>query len=88
MRRSGVIVPNDIAADVNAAPDCSSRPSSSVAPEKKHYQVETLNVFVNCVCMWSMCSNTPLENVLGTECYYFFCHLNSTVVTIAEVSAV
>jgi hypothetical protein len=34
MRRSGVIVPDDIIADVNAAPDSSSRPSSSVAPEK------------------------------------------------------
>jgi hypothetical protein len=34
MRIPGVIVPNDIRADVNAAPDSSSRPSSSVAPEK------------------------------------------------------
>jgi uncharacterized protein YhaN len=34
MRRPGVVVPGDIAADVNAAPDSSSRPSSSVAPEK------------------------------------------------------
>jgi chromosome segregation ATPase len=34
MRRPGVIVPDDIRADVNAAPDFSSRPSSSVAPEK------------------------------------------------------
>jgi hypothetical protein len=34
MRRHGVIVPDDIRADVNAAPDSSSRPSSSVAPEK------------------------------------------------------
>jgi hypothetical protein len=34
MRRSGVIVPDDIVADVNAAPDSSSRPSSSVDPEK------------------------------------------------------
>jgi septal ring factor EnvC (AmiA/AmiB activator) len=34
MRRSGVVVPEDIRADVNAAPDSSSRPSSSVAPEK------------------------------------------------------
>ena len=34
MRRRGVIVPDDIVADVNAAPDSSSRPSSSVAPEK------------------------------------------------------
>jgi hypothetical protein len=34
MRRPGVIVPDDIRADVNAAPNSSSRPSSSVAPEK------------------------------------------------------
>jgi hypothetical protein len=34
MRRPGVIVPDDIVADVNAALDSSSRPSSSVAPEK------------------------------------------------------
>jgi chromosome segregation ATPase len=34
MRRPGVIVPDDIIVDVNAAPDSSSRPSSSVAREK------------------------------------------------------
>jgi hypothetical protein len=34
MRRPAVVVPDDIRADVNAAPDSSSRPSSSVAPEK------------------------------------------------------
>jgi chromosome segregation ATPase len=34
MRRPGVFVPDDIRADVNAAPDSSSHPSSSVAPEK------------------------------------------------------
>jgi hypothetical protein len=34
MRRPGVVVPDDIRADVNAAPDSSSRASSSVAPEK------------------------------------------------------
>ena len=34
MRRPGVVVPDDIVANVNAAPDSSSRPSSSVAPEK------------------------------------------------------
>jgi hypothetical protein len=34
MRRPGVVVPDEIVADVNAAPDSSSRPSSSVAPEK------------------------------------------------------
>nr|ACG28664.1 hypothetical protein [Zea mays] len=34
MRRPSVVVPDDIMADVNAAPDSSSRPSSSVAPEK------------------------------------------------------
>jgi hypothetical protein len=34
MRRPDVIVPNDIVADVNAAPDSLSRPSSLVTPEK------------------------------------------------------
>jgi septal ring factor EnvC (AmiA/AmiB activator) len=34
MRRPGVIVPEDIRADVSAAPDSSSRPASSVAPKK------------------------------------------------------
>jgi hypothetical protein len=34
MRRPGVVVPDDIVADVNAAPDSSSHPSSSIAPEK------------------------------------------------------
>jgi hypothetical protein len=34
MRRPGVVVPDDIVADVNVAPDSSSRSSSSVAPEK------------------------------------------------------
>jgi hypothetical protein len=34
MRRPGVIVPDDIVADVKAAPDSSNRPFSSVAPEK------------------------------------------------------
>jgi hypothetical protein len=32
MRRPGVVVPDDIVADVKAAPDASSRPSSSIAP--------------------------------------------------------
>jgi hypothetical protein len=34
MRRPGVVVRDDIFADVKAAPDASSRPSSSVAPVK------------------------------------------------------
>jgi hypothetical protein len=34
MRRLGVVVPDDIVADVNAAPDSSSRPSSLVTLEK------------------------------------------------------
>jgi septal ring factor EnvC (AmiA/AmiB activator) len=34
MRRPGVAVPEDIRADVNAAPDSSNHPSSSVVPEK------------------------------------------------------
>jgi hypothetical protein len=34
MRRPGVVVPDDIVADVKAAPDASSQPSSSIAPAK------------------------------------------------------
>jgi hypothetical protein len=34
MRRPGVVVPDDIVADVKAAPDASSHPSSSIAPAK------------------------------------------------------
>jgi hypothetical protein len=34
MRRPGVVVPDDIVADVKAAPDASSRPSCSIAPAK------------------------------------------------------
>jgi hypothetical protein len=34
MRRPGVVVPDDIVADVKVAPDASSRPSSSIAPTK------------------------------------------------------
>jgi hypothetical protein len=34
MRRLDVVVPKDIKADVNATPDSSNRPSSSVVPEK------------------------------------------------------
>jgi hypothetical protein len=34
IRRPGVIVPDDIVADVRAAPDAANRPSSSVAPAK------------------------------------------------------
>jgi hypothetical protein len=34
MRRLGVVVLDDIVADVKAAPDDSSRPSSSIAPVK------------------------------------------------------
>jgi hypothetical protein len=34
MRRPGVVVPDDIVADVKVAPDAASRPSSFVAPMK------------------------------------------------------
>jgi hypothetical protein len=34
MRRPDIVVPDDIVADVKAAPDAASRPSSSVAPMK------------------------------------------------------
>jgi hypothetical protein len=40
MRRPGVVVPEDIRADVNAAPDSSSRPSSSIAPQKDITKIE------------------------------------------------
>jgi hypothetical protein len=34
MRRPGIVVPDDIVADVKVAPDALSRPSSSIAPTK------------------------------------------------------
>ena len=34
MRRPGVVVPDDIIADIKATPDASSHPSSSIAPAK------------------------------------------------------
>jgi hypothetical protein len=34
MRRPGVVVPDDIVADVKAAPNAASRSSSSVTPTK------------------------------------------------------
>ena len=34
MTRPGIVIPDDIVADVKAAPDASSRPSSSIAPVK------------------------------------------------------
>jgi hypothetical protein len=34
VRRPGVVVPDDIVADVRVAPDAASRPSSFVAPMK------------------------------------------------------
>jgi hypothetical protein len=58
MRRPGVVVPDDIVADVKAAPDASSRPSSSIAPAKK-LPTETFrcsNILRNTECtMNSMC---------------------------------
>jgi hypothetical protein len=34
MRRPGIMVPDDIVADVKVVPDAASHPSSSVAPAK------------------------------------------------------
>jgi hypothetical protein len=42
MRRPSVIVPDDIVADVKAAPDAASRPSSSVAHAKDAVCKDTL----------------------------------------------
>jgi hypothetical protein len=58
MRRPGVVVPDDIVADVNAVPDSSSRPSSSVALEKNITKQQTLNA----LNVWLMCSDVLLEN--------------------------
>jgi hypothetical protein len=41
MRRPDVVVPDDIVADVRAAPDAASRPSSSVAPAKDAIRRDT-----------------------------------------------
>ena len=41
MRRPGVVVPEDIVADVVAAPDAASRPSSSIAPAKDAIRRDT-----------------------------------------------
>jgi hypothetical protein len=42
MRRPSVMVPDDIVADVKAAPDAASHPSSSVAPAKDTIYKDTL----------------------------------------------
>jgi chromosome segregation ATPase len=42
MRRPGVVVPDDIVADVRAGPDSASRPSSSVASAKDVVRRDTL----------------------------------------------
>jgi hypothetical protein len=81
MRRPGVVVPDDIVADVRVAPDSLSRPSSLVAPEKKHCQVEILNAFVSYICVCGQC--VQILNAI-----FVFCCWNSTVVMIAEVNAV
>ena len=41
MRRPDVVVPDDIVADVRAAPDAASRPSSSIAPAKDAIRRDT-----------------------------------------------
>jgi hypothetical protein len=41
MRRPGVVVPDDIVADVRVAPDVAIRPSSSVAPAKDDVYKDT-----------------------------------------------
>jgi hypothetical protein len=68
MRRSGVVVPDDIRADVNAAPDSSSRPSSSVAPEKNIAKYKNIACFERVV------------NVLGCFVRGHLLVLNATIV--------
>jgi hypothetical protein len=42
------VVPDDIVADVKVAPDASSRPSSLIAPAKKHYHQRCFDVVISC----------------------------------------
>jgi hypothetical protein len=42
------VVPDDIVADVKAAPDASSRPSSSIAHAKKHCQQRRFDAVTSC----------------------------------------
>jgi hypothetical protein len=58
MRRPGVVVPDDIVADVKATPDASSRPSSSLAPVENiaNQDVSMSDILQNTECtMNSMC---------------------------------
>jgi hypothetical protein len=69
MRRPGVVVPEDIRADVNAAPDSSSRPSSSIAPEKKYHKIEKhFACFERAVSMVRHLLEDVIS-VLGRYCY-------------------
>jgi hypothetical protein len=68
MRRPGVVIPDDIRADVNAAPDSSSRPSSSVAPEKNVAKQKNIACFERMV------------NVLGCFVRGHLLVLNATIV--------
>jgi hypothetical protein len=79
MRRPGVVVPDDIVADVKAAPDASSRPSSSIAPAEnianrdvsmqwhpaKHWMYYEFYVLVMVVFEYFM--DRVLERVLGAD---------------------
>jgi hypothetical protein len=69
MRRPGVVVPEDIRADVNAAPDSSSRPSSSIAPKKKYHKIERhFACFERAVSMVRHLLEDVIS-VLGRYCY-------------------
>jgi hypothetical protein len=81
MRRPGVVVPDDIVADVKATPDASSRPSSSIAPAEnianrdvsmqwhptKYWVYYEFYVFVMVVFEYFV--DRALERVLGTDNY-------------------
>jgi hypothetical protein len=55
MRRPSVVVPDDIVADVKATPDASSRPSSSIAPEKDIIAVVMFLENTECICEFYVC---------------------------------
>jgi hypothetical protein len=81
MRRPGVVVPDDIVADVKATPDASSRPSSSIAPAKKIASREVsmqwylvkhrmyYEFYVLVMVVFEYFVDRALERVLGVDKY-------------------
>jgi hypothetical protein len=67
MRRPGVVVPDDIVADVKATPDASSRPSSLIAPAKTLPNKHVLLCLedTECICELYVCVISVLQYSVG-----------------------